>query len=79
MYEDASQLNENLNQLTHTIGDMVKRMNQSAQDVGAADSMVKKVEAILNEHYKTLQWIDAETSQLEGAVHELRELGIATQ
>jgi hypothetical protein len=55
---------------------MVKRMNQSAQDVGAADSMVKKVEAILNEHYKTLQWIDAETSQLEGAVHEL---GIATQ
>ena len=23
MYEDASQLNENLNQLTHTIGDMV--------------------------------------------------------
>jgi hypothetical protein len=38
--------------------------------------MVKKVEAILNEHYKTLQWIDAETSQLEGAVHEL---GIATQ
>ena len=79
MYEDASQLNENLNQLTHTIGGMVKRMNQSAQDVGAADSMVKKVEAILNEHYKTLQWIDAETSQLEGAVHELRELGIATQ
>ena len=57
----------------------VKRMNQSAQDVGTADNMVKKVEAILNEHYKTLQWIDAESSQLEGAVHELRELGIATQ
>eukprot|EP01051_Picozoa_sp_SAG22_P015762 SAG22_NODE_2112_length_2995_cov_1.672307_2_plen_83_part_00 len=42
------------NYLTNEITDLVTRLNRSTQDVGAADSMVKKVEDILNEHHKTL-------------------------
>ena len=43
------------NYLTNEIAELVKKLNTSSQDTGAADSMVKKVEDILNEHHRTLQ------------------------
>ncbi len=54
--------------------DIVERLNRSTQEQSTADSTVSKVEAILNEHYKTLQWVEAESDCLRRGLFELRSM-----
>ena len=52
--------------------DIVERLNRSTEEQSTSDATVTKVEAILNEHYKTLQWVESESESLRSGLLELR-------
>eukprot|EP01047_Picozoa_sp_COSAG01_P037526 COSAG01_NODE_2987_length_6750_cov_7.311382_6_plen_193_part_00 len=64
MYEEALALDRQVDTMSRQMVDIVERLNRSTAEQSTADSTVSKVEAILNEHYKTLQWVEGESESL---------------
>lgn len=70
MFDEAMALDRRVDNLTRQMVDVVERLNASAGP-STTDASVRKVEAILNEQYKTLQWVEAESESLRQAVSAL--------
>jgi nuclear pore complex protein Nup62 len=80
-YQLAERLNEQLDTMGKNLTGMIEEINKSSTTLNRTkeDDPLSHIVRILNAHLSSLQWIDANTAQLQDKINEVKALESQTR